>query len=301
VTHDGAHHEFPMRGSTPRLAGVGDNVVDRYRDLGTMFPGGQALNVAVYAQRFGIPSGYVGVLGNDVAGRHVLGAIRAEGLDTTRLRVQHGPNGHAEVEVVDGNREFVGGGAGVSKFQLEPDDLDYLRGFDLIHSSESSYLDDQLGLLAGVAPLSFDFSVRRDAAYIEPLVSHVAIAEFSLSDLDDAEAEVWLERIQGLGPRLVLATRGAADALLFDGQRLWRQSSVPTEVIDSLGAGDAFIARFLVGVLRHEPFEHALEAAAEAASITCAAYGAFGYGTAAFPPIPSAKDATASPSPVTGS
>ena len=39
-----------------RLAGVGDNVVDRYRDLGLMFPGGQALNVAVHARRIGIES-----------------------------------------------------------------------------------------------------------------------------------------------------------------------------------------------------------------------------------------------------
>jgi fructoselysine 6-kinase len=289
-----------MGASERRLAGVGDNVVDRYRDLGTMFPGGQALNVAVYARRFGVPAAYVGVLGDDVAGRHVLGAIRAEGLEATRLRVEHGPNAFAEVEVIDGNREFVGGGAGVSRFQLGPADLDYLHGFDVVHSSESSYLEDQLHVLAGVAPLSFDFSVRRDAAYIEPLIPHVAIAEFSLSDFDDAEAERWLKRIHRLGPRLVLATRGAHDALLFDGQHLWRQPSVPTEVIDSLGAGDAFIARFLVGVVRHEPFDHALEASAQAASITCGAYGAFGYGTAAFPPIPSARDVTAYPSPVTG-
>jgi fructoselysine 6-kinase len=269
-----------------KLAGVGDNVVDRYRDLGTMFPGGQALNVAVHAHRLGIASAYVGAIGDDVAGRHVLGAIRAEGIDETRLRIIHGPNGYAEVALVDGNREFVGSADGVSKFDLEPADLDYLAGFDLIHSSESSFLEDQLHLLAGVRPLSFDFSVRRDPAYVEPLLPHVTIAEFSLSDLDDAAAGAWLERIHGLGPRLVLATRGAADALLYDGSRMWRQPSIPTELIDSLGAGDAFIARFLVGVLREEPFDRTLAAAAATASATCGTYGAFGHGTAAYPPIP---------------
>lgn len=276
-----------------KLAGVGDNVVDRYRDLGWMFPGGQALNVAVFAHRFGVPAAYLGAVGDDVAGRHVLGAMRAEGIETTRLRILHGPNAFAEVSLEDGNREFVGGDAGVSKIRLSADDLAYLGGFDLLHSSESSYLEDQLHLLAGVGRLSFDFSVRRDPAYVEPILPFVDIAEFSLSDLDDAAAEAWLERIHGLGPRLVLATRGASDAILFDGNRFWRQPSIPTELVDSLGAGDAFIARFLVGVLRDEPFERSLASAASTAAATCGAYGAFGYGTAAFPPISPASEAAA--------
>ena len=270
-----------------RLAGVGDSVVDRYWDLGTMFPGGQALNVAVYAQRFGIDAAYLGVVGDDVAGRHILGAMQAEGIDIPRVRVVPGRSGFAEVALVEGNRVFLGGGPGVSEFRLSADDLAYLQGFDLIHSSESSYLEDQLGLLAGVAPLSFDFSERRDPAYVEPLLAHVTIAEFSLSDMDDAEAKEWLERIHGFGPRLILATRGAAGALLYDGRELWRQAAVETELIDTLGAGDAFIARFLVGVLRDEPVGETLAAAAIAAAETCRGYGAFGHGTAAFPPLSS--------------
>jgi fructoselysine 6-kinase len=278
-----------------RLAGVGDNVVDRYRDLGTMFPGGQALNVAVYAHRFGMDAAYLGCLGDDVAGRHVLGAMLAEGIETVRTRVVAGPNAAAEVALINGNREFLGSTAGVSKFRLSAEDLEYLAGFDLIHSSESSFLEDQLHLMAAAAPLSFDFSIQRDPAYIEPILPFVSIAEFSLSDLDDDEARAWLERIHALGPRLVLATRGASDALLFDGQRLWRRPPIPTEPIDTLGAGDAFIARFLVGTLRDEPVEQVLAAAASAANSTCAAYGAFGYGTAAFPPVSSDSDATSAP------
>ena len=57
-------------------------------------------------------------------------------------------------------------------------------------------------------------------------------------------------------------------------------------MIDTLGAGDAFIARVLVGIVRDEPHEKSLEEAAVAAASTCGAYGAFGYGTAAYPPLP---------------
>ena len=270
-----------------KLAGVGDNVVDRYRDLGMMFPGGQALNVAVYARRAGIDAAYVGSLGDDRAGRQVLQAIRAEDLDDTHVRIVHGPNAFAEVSLSDGNREFVGGDVGVSRFRLSPDDLAFLTEFDLIHCSESSYLEDQLALLAGVAPLSFDFSTRRDPAYLDPILPHVTIAEFSLADLDDSASEAWLVRVHDLGPRLVLATRGAADTLLSDGRRIWRQRPFPIEVVDTLGAGDAFIARVLVGIIRDEPVDASLAAAAEIAARTCASYGAFGHGIEDHRPAPS--------------
>lgn len=261
-----------------QLAGVGDNVVDRYRDLGMMFPGGQALNVSVHAQRTGVVAAYVGVLGDDRAGRHVLDAIHAEELDASHVRVVSGPNAYADVGLVDGNREFLGGDAGVSCFELSDDDLAFVSDASIIHSSESSYLEDQLDRLAGVGPLSFDFSVRRDRAYLDPILPHVTIAEFSLADLDDDESTAWIEEVHRAGPRLVLATRGASDALLSDGQRTWRQPPYPTQIIDTLGAGDAFIARVLVGVVRDEPFDVALAAAAQVAAITCASYGAFGHG-----------------------
>ena len=273
-----------------QLAGVGDNVVDRYRDLGVMFPGGQALNVAVHAQRAGIEAAYVGAVGDDRAGRHVLGAIEAERVDASHVRVVPGPNAYADVGLVHGNREFLDGDPGVSCFRLSDDDLAFLSRAILIHSSESSYLEDQLGLLAGVASLSFDLSVRRDRAYLDSILPHVTIAEFSLADLDDDEAMAWIERIHRAGPRLVLATRGASDALLSDGRRIWRQPAYPTQVLDTLGAGDAFIARVLVGIIRDEPFDVSLASAAQVAATTCASYGAFGHEIEDVQPAPMTTD-----------
>jgi fructoselysine 6-kinase len=273
-----------------QLAGVGDNVLDRYRDLGLAFPGGQALNVAVHARRVGVETAYVGAVGDDRAGRHVLASIHAEQVDASHVRVVPGPNAHAEVGLVDGNREFLGGDPGVSSFELSVQDLRFLGSADLVHSSESSYLEGQLDRLARVAPLSFDFSIRRDDAYLDPIMPLVTIAEFSLADLDDDEALAWIEQVHRAGPRLVLATRGPADAFLSDGRRAWRQPPIPTTVVDTLGAGDAFIAHVLVGFLRDEPFEDSLARAAQAAATTCSSYGAFGHGIEDVQPQPGTSD-----------
>lgn len=62
-----------------RVLGLGDNVVDKYMHIRTMYPGGNALNFAVYAKMFGIEAGYLGVFGDDEAAAHVYDTIRGLG------------------------------------------------------------------------------------------------------------------------------------------------------------------------------------------------------------------------------
>src|SRR5439155_18124640 len=72
-----------------------------------------------------------------------------------------------------------------------------------------------------------------------------------------------------------MGSRGAA---AFTRDARYHQPAVPTaNVVDTLGAGDAFIGATLAGMLRDEPLEDMLRAAASSASTTCQSYGAFGY------------------------
>lgn len=262
-----------------RLLGVGDNVVDRYRQLGLMFPGGQSVNVAVAARRAGAVAAYLGALGTDTAGCVVLEALRAEGLDVSRVRVVPGPNAYAEVELIEGNRVFVGSSEGVSRFHLSDEDLAYAAGFDIAHSSESSFLEAEIPTLARHVRVSFDFSTTRDPEYLDALLPHLTVACFSASDLDPAATEALLRYAARQGVQLALATRGADDAMVFDGTRLWRQPVVSARVMDTLGAGDAFTGRFLVGAFGGEARAETLAAAAQVAARTCEAFGAFGHGS----------------------
>jgi fructoselysine 6-kinase len=261
-----------------RLVGIGDNVVDRYRDLGQFFPGGNALNVAVAARRAGADAAYLGALGSDEAGRVVLEALQVEGVQTERVRIVEGANAYAEVTIDHGERVFVGADIGVSRFELDKADLAYAATFDRIHTGDSSMLEPQLADLASCAPVSFDFSIRREPRYVDPLIGYVDIAIFSAADLSDDATVALVAGAVARGPRLALATRGSAPAVLHDGRHVWRQPIVPTRIVDTLGAGDAFIGRFLVGVATGEDPAVTLEAAARAAASTCADFGAFGHG-----------------------
>lgn len=260
-----------------RLVGVGDNVVDCYPQLSQMFPGGNALNVAVHVARSGVPAAYLGAVGDDSAGAHIRAALAAESVATDRLRVLHGPSAYAIVRLIDGDRAFESSNKGVSVFSLTDDDVSYLAEFDMAHSGYAARLEPQLPVIAEATQLSFDFATRRSEDYAGPLLPFVHVAEFSGGDLSESEAEQLARWALSQGPPYVLVTLGQRGAVLYGPDGVYRQPSLPSRAVDTLGAGDAFIGRLLAGLLRQEPLAATLEAAAQVAARAVQARGAFGY------------------------
>lgn len=266
----------------PRILAVGDNVVDQYPHQEVMYPGGNAVNVAVHVRRLGAEAGYLGVLGDDHAGDVVADALRSEEVDTTFTRVAPGANAFAVVHVVDGNRVFAHGDVGVSVFALTDADLEIVAGYDIVHTGECSHLESQLAELSAASRrLSFDFS-ERPFDYVQQYAPFAEVAIWSAPSGDLAEGRRLVEQLRTLGPRTAVLTLGAAGALVLQEQLTYRPA--PTgQIVDTLGAGDAFIARFLVGLGRDEKVGELLTAATAYATASCAHFGAFGHATSMVP------------------
>ncbi|UNO43288.1 PfkB family carbohydrate kinase [Streptomyces sp. MST-110588] len=260
-----------------RICGLGDNVVDRYPQRGLMYPGGNALNVAVHAARRGARAAYLGVTGSDEAGRHIRAVLATEGVGTERARIAEGPNAYATVHLdQEGNRVFGDYDPSVSFFTPNEADLRWLRGFDLVHTGDCSAMEGQLPRLAAVCPVSFDFS-DRPWTYAEPLLPCVHSAVFSRPEADDAEAADLLARVRELGPELAVVTRGARGALLSYGDTTHHQPVAPVRATDTLGAGDSFTAALLVALHHGSTLADAAARAAAYAAEVCTRPGAFGH------------------------
>ena len=65
-----------------KVIGIGDNVVDDYSHIRTMFPGGNALNFSVYGSMLGCDSAYLGVFGSDESSKHLQHKIAEAGVYT---------------------------------------------------------------------------------------------------------------------------------------------------------------------------------------------------------------------------
>lgn len=265
-----------------KVIGIGDNVVDRYLHLGTMFPGGNAVNVPVFMAKAGAKAAYLGHFGSDKAGRHIMTVLTQLGIDLSHSQVKDGPNAYSSVTVIDGERVFLHEecDATISHgISLSREDLEYISGFDVIHTSIYSAIEDQLpALLETGVPISYDFSEIECRDYFESIYPFVTYAFFSAGDMNKEEIEDFIRHVSRKGPRYVVATRGSAGALLFFNGRFYEQPVVETRVIDTMGAGDSFIAAFLKAVLEGKEETEALRAGALSAAETCTYLGAFGYG-----------------------
>src|SRR5699024_5643526 len=210
-----------------KVIAVGDNIIDRYVDQLMNYPGGNALNVAVFRKRYEAKkSSYIGIIGNDEGGEHIEATLLDEEIDVSRLRKVIGESGKTKVIVnKEGDRVFdswnYGGVQSLVKIKLSEEDINFIKEHQILHSSVYSYSENLLRLLYRHILLSFDFSTNKN---------------------------------------------------------IYEQPSIETKVVDTLVAGDSFIAKFLIQFhLTNNP-KLSLEKAVEAASDTCKYFGAFGYG-----------------------
>ena len=274
------------------ILGFGDNVVDKYEHISTMYPGGNCVNVAVYAHRFGADRcAYMGYFGNDKEAAHVIRSLELERIETFKCRQLEGENGCSHNTIVDGDRVWLHSNEGGIRrevpFVLDIFDLQYIRRFDVVHSGNYSFTESELHKIgeAGV-PVSFDFSDDSDDAYYERVAPYVDYA-FCSMDGTEEEIKARLKWIRGFGPHLVCASRGAEGCILYDGREFYIQPAEKLErVVDTMGAGDSLIAAFLVsylsdlkhGVPEPQAIETALARGASFAAGICGVEGAFGYG-----------------------
>lgn len=80
------------------------------------------------------------------------------------------------------------------------------------------------------------------------------------------------------GAKWALITRGSKGAILLGAEGQFEVPASPAELVDTLGAGDTFIARTLYGLVAAETPQILLSAAAIAAAETCRYFGAIGHG-----------------------
>ncbi|MBV7506296.1 fructoselysine 6-kinase [Bacillus sp. sid0103] len=267
-----------------RIIGIGDSVVDIYQDRNEMFPGGNALNVAVLAKQSGAESAaFLGIVGTDVEGDHILDSLSKNLVDTSHVRRVVGESGKAYVDLnVDGDRVFVksnkGGVQAKLKLNLAVDDYEYIKSYDVVHTSIYSHLDEELPKLKQFVPVSYDFSNHFSGELLEKVCPHIQFAFISGSEFTEVELEELFLKIHGLGTPFIVITRGSMGVVMSHNNKRYKQGIEEANVIDTLGAGDSFIAGFLTNHFNGGSIEESLKAGAQIAARTCEVNGAFGHG-----------------------
>lgn len=260
-----------------RIVCVGHNTVDKYVVQHMMYPGGNEVNVAVHTARHGLESSYVGCLGNDDYGHLILKALQAEEVNTSHAHVMDDVNTYTEIFLEDGERTFGNVRRGAStRCTLTENDYNFIRSHDLLFTSYYSRMEAFLREKPENLLVCFDFTELASKSYLEEFLPLVDIAIIPLEqEVDDVE--VLLKSYKAMGANILLVTMGSRGAFLYH-EQLHFSPSLKGEVLDTLGAGDAFIARFVTEYLQETELSECMKRATQSAYETCMHYGAFGHG-----------------------
>ena len=270
-------------------------------------PGGGPFNTARALARLGVPTAFLGRLSEDVFGRQLKDLLVADGVNLELASVGPESTTIAVVEL-DGQglaeyKFFVEGTSAPnltidmvpSEFAPDVNAL-HIGTLGLVLEPIASTLVELVAREHGRRLVMLDPNVRvglaDDDDYRERLLSVVAQSTLVKASQDDL---AWLcpglaydqaaDRILGQGVKLVVVTLGARGAYgAHDGYRI-SVSAPPVEIVDTIGAGDAFGAALLAWLHDHdaiqpdlrldeEQLKAALDYACLAAALTCARAGA---------------------------
>ncbi len=236
--------------------------------------GGAEFNVAVGLSRLGHAAGWAGRLGDDEFGAEVLAFARGEDVDVSRATLDpDAPTGlyFKEWRALGQLRvNYYRAGSAASRMRFDELDVDYLLSGEILHltgitASLSESCHDLISNLISAAnerdvTVSFDLNVRhgllkgRDPREVlGPLAARADLLFLSEEEAkllfggDDAGR---VEEARGDIRAATVVVHGAEGAFAVEEGGVSEMPAYPVDVVDTVGAGDAFVAGFLSGRLR---------------------------------------------------
>lgn len=260
-----------------KLAAVGDNCMDVYENIGKAYPGGNPVNVAVYFVRLGEESSYTGVVGTDQYGKLMKEKIAEKGVDVSHIRFMEGSTAITHVELVDGERVFDEYEEGVlADFKLTEEEIDFLCSHDMVVTGLWGNVHDDLAKIkARGVKVAFDAATRPDDPAAVTAIPSVDYLFFATDDGDTPELRETMKQIKARGPKLVITTLGDKGSIAYNSETYTTFGIIPCNVVDTMGAGDSFIAGFLKGILEEKPVEECMKMGATNSSVTLEYNGAW--------------------------
>ncbi|MEA5441516.1 carbohydrate kinase [Cyanobium gracile] len=273
----------------------GEVLFDCFPD-GSEILGGAPFNVAWHLSGFGLSPRFVSRVGMDRRGERIRSSMQSWGLDDRFLQSDASrPTGRVMVTIDDNEPHYDIVPESAYDF-IEPPDLSQLPAQAVLyHGSLALRHPSSAAALAAVkavhqGPIFLDVNLRtpwwsQDA--IHPLLDdadHVKLNEAELALLttegpiaDDAASlcAVMRDFSRQHGLTTLIVTRGAQGAMLCSDDQMVAVGPAPdTRVVDTVGAGDAFSAAFLLGLTRRWSLSDSLDHARDFAAALVSRQGA---------------------------
>lgn len=242
-------------------------------------PGGAPANVAVAVQKLGHPAAFMGQVGDDPFGHYLTGVLVNNGVDVAGITYsQEARTALAFVSLkLDGDRSFMFYRHPSADMLMRPEDLrlEVMEDKRIFHFGSISMIGEpsRSATLAAAQHaldrhmfISYDPNLRlalwesADAAKAGMLTGFdyahfVKISEEELEFLTGGAdvTPLWRDHLQ-----LIAITRGAKGATIYTRSTQYDVPGFSVNSLDTTGAGDAFVAGMLVGILENADYRDKL-------------------------------------------
>ncbi len=278
----------------PRLLGPEEKI---NADRTEVHAGGVTANNLTQVARLGASTGWLGLIGDDENGRIIKQAFVDDGMDLSGIEMVAGERSSLTWIPVDSNGDrciymFPNVTGTVTPVQIRDRFAPHIRHAKHFHS-EASQLP--------IAPVSEAMRIAKDAGVrtifdldVEPgffaqsgLGTHEELLEgLNLVDVlkpckaaareltGETDYERMARRLLDLGPSVVALTMGADGCLIASRERVVLVPAFEVHVVDTTGAGDAFMGGLSYALLQGWDFHRAGVFANACAALCCTKIGA---------------------------
>jgi sugar/nucleoside kinase (ribokinase family) len=252
-------------------------------------PGGSACNVLAGCANLGLGAAFIGCTGDDDLGEFMRMSLAVQGVDARLIVRQQTPTGRVLAMVTpDAQRTFrtcLGAAATLSAAEVSPDSFAGARF--VVMEGYSCYDHSLVRAIAlaarqAGAELVLDFASHEVVRANQPVLAELmAQGLVGGAILNQDEAAAWsagdpraaLDEIAPL-VRFAAVKLGADGAWLRRGGEKLHTPGIPAKAIDTNGAGDAWLAGLLAGLVRGCPLDVCGELAARAGAAAVEVVGA---------------------------
>lgn len=242
--------------------------------------GGPIPNALTGLSRMGLSTALIVALGDDLVGKLLVEEIKKEKIDPRYIIIKKGQrsdSAYGFVEEGSGRRTI----ALYRTIKINPRDLKlshlpqprliHLDGRDLDVCIKLARWGRKIG-----AFISFDIgSIRNDVSPIFPLVDHLIVSDaYAFGFTGQKNARTAIKKLKEHCPGTVVVTEGIKGSVALENDRWYHQKAYRVKNIDTTGAGDAFHAGYLYGLIKGFEIAARLRYGAATAALKCTRLGA---------------------------
>jgi sugar/nucleoside kinase (ribokinase family) len=260
------------------FASIGDLCIDQYTQLHTSFTGGSAFNTAIHAAKAGADVSLFTRLGTDANTKIFEEAFEKYSIDTSSIKKIKGQTSSINVTIDDtGQRSFSEWELGVLKnYRLSSSDETKLKNYDI---AKITYYKSLQSLFEKFCQINFSKTIRvadfagnsndnENILTIEKYIEQCDIVIKSIESKDHQSFHFLNQLSLSHKNKIILVLMGEEGSMVFSDGKMHTQQTKKVHARDTNGAGDAYIAHFIVSYVRDGNIQLAMKKGTEAACKT---------------------------------